>query len=170
MESEPGINGEVQLMKWEKGLYASYGAALTLLVHAVIKAIENIGLDKLLLDFEEVTNFQIFSHVEYYAYLADIKISLWRYLLWLFIEVFTLGAAAILAFHPAQRRNASFKRLNVIFGYLLAGWITLLSLGAQFPNDNSIGYYAFVVAFLLAIGWGYWRSRRKRERAEEIFP
>ena len=71
---------------------------------------------------------------------------------------------------PALQQGGEAQRLNVIFGYLLAGWITLLSLGAQFPNDNSIGYYAFVVAFLLAIGWGYWRSRRKRERAEEIFP
>ncbi len=168
MESEPGINGEVQLMKWKKGLYASYGAALTLLIHAVIKAIENTKLEDFLFYIEEVTNTPLYSH--YYADIGFISHSGWRFLLWFFIETSTIGAAAILAFHPAQRHIASIKRLNIIFGYLLAGWITYLSIGAQSPNDVSIGYYASVIAFLIAIGWGYWRMRRKKERAEEIFP
>lgn len=160
-----------RLAAWEKWLYACYGAAFMLLALAICKAGENTRLTGLLFTVEQAADFPIFP--QYYQDLSFIYISPWRLLLWLAVEITTLGAAAVLTLSSRWRRNPSARRRNLILGYLLAGWVTLLSLGAQDPinvAESSPAYNILVVVYLLSLGLGYWWSRRKRERAEEIFP
>nr|BAL53454.1 hypothetical protein HGMM_F07B11C09 [uncultured Chloroflexota bacterium]BAL55895.1 hypothetical protein HGMM_F32G01C05 [uncultured Chloroflexota bacterium] len=91
-------------------------------------------------------------------------------LLWLVVELAALLPAAILGLHPRWRRVALARRLDLIGGFLLVGWINLLAFGATDPLNTVSGYNILVVLYLLLLGGGYWFLRRKRDRAEEIFP
>ena len=171
MESKNYSVMEQKLSVWEKWLYASFSVAIIMLAHAVIKAYENQLFINVFFSIEMESgapNLSIFQ--QYNREIFQGLISLWRILLWLLLEIAALAAAIILAFHPTWRKIALAKRLDLIFGYLLAGWVTLLSLGAQDPVNASNGYNALVVVFLLAIGLGYWQLRRKKDKAEEVFP
>jgi len=175
---------EAQLPRWEKWLYAYYGVAFTMLVHAFIKADENQMLVDALLFIEKKAGITpslltptFFTPlppdlIPYYSNISYAMISNGRIALWFVVQFFILACAAILAFHPAWRKIALAKRLDLIFGYLLAGWITLLSLGAQDPHnvDDGYGNTVVVVVYLLALGLGYWWLRRKKDKAEEVFP
>lgn len=161
---------EEKLLGWERWLYCLHGAALIMLVQGVIKAFENEILTGILFNIEETTQVAIFP--AYYEDLSLVFISPARLVLWLLIEMAALGTAAILALHPTWRRSGSVKRLNLIFGYLLAGWVNLLALGAQDPvnvAETGSEYNLIVIGYLLLIGLGYWRSRKKR-KAEDLFP
>ncbi len=165
---------EAQLPRWEKWLYACYGASFTLLAHAFIKYYENTILSEALFFIEEkaglVWSSESLPMFDQYTYdLSLVYISPGRLVFWLVIQIVTLAGAAILAFHPTWRKTTLSKRLGLIFGYLLAGWITLLSLGAHDPLNADGGYTALVIIYLIALGLGYWWLRRKKEKAEEIF-
>jgi hypothetical protein len=97
-------------------------------------------------------------------------VSTWRIALWLVVQLSILICAAILSFHSPWRRVSLANRLDLIFGYLLAGWISLLSLGVQDPNNASAGYSSLVIGYLLILGLGYWWLRRKSDKAEDVFP
>ncbi len=162
---------EAQLLRWEKWLYACYGAAFTLLAQAFVKAYENQRFVNVFFSIDKDAG-AIRGSV-FQQYNADIfqgLISPWRILLWLFLEFAFLAPATILAFHPPWRKIVLAKRLDLIFGYLLAGWVALLSLGAQDPLNVGAGYNVFVIAYLLALGLGYWQLRRNKDKAEEVFP
>ena len=169
---------EAQLPRWEKWLYACYSAAFILLAHGFVKAYENQTLINALSIVETkagITRPSFFTPTPefyYFSYINDAMISNWRIALWFVVQFFILACAAILVFHPAWRKIALAKRLDLIFGYLLAGWITLLSLGAQDPHnvDDGYGNTVVVVVYLLALGLGYWWLRRKKDKAEEVFP
>lgn len=107
---------------------------------------------------------------QHYAEISTGLISPARILFWLFLELITLTPAAILSFHSTWRKVRLAKRHDLIFGYLLAGWVILLALGAQDPVNVSNGYTVLVIIFLPAIGLGYWWLRRKKDKAEEVFP
>lgn len=156
---------EAQLPRWEKWLYACFGVAFTMLIHAFIKAHENQLATEAFFMLEKEAG----SDLTFPSQLW-LSFSSWRPLLWLFVQFATLVPAAILAFHSAWRKVTLNKRLDLIFGFLLAGWVTLLSLGAQDPLNAPNGYNTLVVVYLLALGLGYWWLRRKKERAEEVFP
>ena len=145
--------------------------AVIMLVHAFIKAFENALLTHVLLLIEEKAGANnLPDSPQYFSNLHYAQISFFRPFLWLTVEFVTLVPAAILAFHPTWRKVPLIKRLDLIFGFLLAGWVTLLSLGAQDPLNAPGGYNALVVIYLLALGLGYWGLRRKKEKAEEVFP
>ncbi|MFZ5855510.1 MAG: hypothetical protein ACOYZ6_01655 [Chloroflexota bacterium] len=166
MESKNYSVMEQKLSVWEKWLYASFSLAIVMLVQAFLKAYENQLIVNVLFSIQE--EYPVFE--QHYAELAPGLISPARILLWLFLELLTLTPAAILCFHSAWRNVGLAKRHDLVFGYLLAGWVTLLSLGAQDPVNVSNGYNVLVVVFLLAIGLGYWLTRRKKDKAEEVFP
>jgi hypothetical protein len=158
---------ESQLPRWEKWLYACYSAAFVMLAHAFIKAYENQMLTDALFSIDDqagATNLPGFTHF------TNIYYSVWRILLWLFLQFATLAPAAILAFHPTWRKIPLAKRLDLIGGYLLAAWVALLVLGAQDPLNVSNAYNVFVIVYLLALGLGNWQLRRKKDKAEEVFP
>ena len=162
---------ERQLPRWEKGLFACYGAAFTLLANGFIKAIENTTLSSAIFFIEKKvggTNFPAF-----YQYHYDLSLayrSPWWFLLWLVLEIATLTPAIILAVSPTWRKIPLNKRLDVMFGYFLAAWLVLLSLGARDPLNVGAGYNFLVIGCLLALGLGYWWSHRKQASAEEVFP
>jgi len=173
MKDKPVRSIEERVAAWGKWLYACYGAALSLLLSAIIKAIENTKLVGMLFSIEEkagAANLPIFA--EHYTEIGFIVVSPWRLLLWAVLEIACLGMAVILIAQPAWRKAPSMKRTNLIFGYLMASWLTLLTLGAQDPiNVGEVpGYNILVVGYLIAIGLGYWLIHRKKDRAEEIFP
>jgi len=160
---------EARLPRWEKGLYACFGAAGVMLAHGFIKAYENTMLTGLLFSLEEEAG--IFHVMYRYSYsLSEVYISPGRIVLWLVVQLIPLVLAAILGFHSRWRKVTLTKRLNLIAGYLLAGWLVLLSLGAQDPLNVGDGYKLVVIVYLLALGLGYWYLRRRKDQAEEIFP
>jgi len=167
---------EAQLPRWEKWLYACYSAAFILLAHGFVKAYENQTLINALSIVETkagITRPSFFTPTPefyYFSYINDAMISNWRIALWFVVQFFILACAAILVFHPAWRKIALAKRLDLIFGYLLAGWVTLLSLGAQNSLNAPNGYNTLVVVYLLALGLGYWQLRKRQARTEEVFP
>ncbi len=156
---------EQKLLGWEKWLYAFFGVAIIMLVHAFIKAYENQLATGAFFALEKEAGSDLSFPSQLY-----VSFSSWRPLLWLTIEIVTLVPAAILAFHSTWRKVPLIKRLDLIFGFLLAGWVTLLSLGAQDPLNVGNGYNVLVIGYILAIGLGYWWLRRKKDRAEEVFP
>lgn len=168
---------EQRLLGWEKWLYAYYSAALVMLAQAFIKANENMSLTDALFFVEEKAGIASsqhwhipLPHREYYFNISDARMSEGRIALWLIIQILPFVCAAILAFHPTWRKSALPKRLDLIFGYLLAAWVTMLTLGAQEPLSASDGYNIFIIVYLLAIVFGYWWLRRKKDKAEEVFP
>ena len=168
---------EAQLPRWEKWLYACYGAAFIMLAHAFVKAFENTALTEALFFIEEkagVAHSQnYYSPSPYSQYYSDVyasMISTGRIALWLIVQLLPLAFAAILAFHPTWRKVALHTRVDLIFGYLLAGWINLLALGAQDPLNIPGEYNVLLVIYLLALGIGYWWQGRKKDKAEEVFP
>jgi hypothetical protein len=170
---------EAQLPRWEKWLYVCYSAAFVMLAQAFIKAHENYLLADALFFIEKkagvIPSNGFFTPPppdvrEYYINLNHAMISNWRIALWLIILFLILACAAILAFHPAWRKIALAKRLDLIFGFLLAAWINFLSLGAQDLLNIPGEYNVLVVVYLLALGIGYWWQGRKKDKAEEVFP
>lgn len=157
---------EQKLFVWEKWLFASFGIAVIMLAQALLKAYENQLLVNALFSVQE--KYPVFD--QYYSELSTGLISPARILFWLILELLTLTPAAILSFHSTWRKVHLASRYNLIFGYLLAGWIMLLSLGAQDPVNVSNGYNVVALVFLFAIGLGYWLTQRKKDKAEEVFP
>lgn len=162
---------ERQFIRWEKGLYACYAIAFTMLAHAVVKARENTVLADMLLfmDRQERT-FPAIVSSQYNADMFYILASPWRSTLWMVVELAILMFAITLALHPKWRKFPVTKRLDLIFGYFFAAWIVLLSLGAQNPDDFGNGMNVLTIGSLLVLGLAYWWFRRKKDRAEEVFP
>lgn len=162
---------ERQFIRWEKGLYACYAIAFTMLAHAIVKARENTVLADVLFNMERMprTTTPLISS-ENNGDIFYILGSPWRSTLWMVVELSILILAITLALHPTWRKFPFAKRLDLIFGYFLAAWIVLLSLGAQIPDDFGNGMNVLTIGSLLVIGLAYWWFRRKKDRAEEVFP
>ncbi|MBI5932967.1 MAG: hypothetical protein HY867_04610 [Chloroflexi bacterium] len=166
---------EQKLSGWEKWLYASFSVAIIMLAHAFIKDHENIMLTNALFFMEDkaelvrsAANADILS--QYYSDLAVAYLSPARLILWLAIQSAIFACAAVLAFFRPWRKVNLSKRMDLIFGFLLAAWINLLALGAQDPLNIPGEYNVLVVIYLLALGLGYWWQGRKKDKAEEVFP
>ncbi|MEZ0396866.1 MAG: hypothetical protein ABWK53_10625 [Anaerolineales bacterium] len=161
---------EARLPRWEKWLYFTLGAAVILLIQGLIKHYENTLLSGLFFALGD-QGVDVWQFSIQYAYsLSLIFLSPWRLLLWLMVELAALLPAAILGLHSRWRKVALNKRLDLIGGFLLTGWVALLALGATDPLNMGGGYNTLVILYLLLLGGGYWRLRRKRDQAEEIFP
>lgn len=162
---------ESRLPGWEKWLFLTLGATVILLIQGFIKHYENKLLTDLMFSLMNEQSMDVGQFVLSYGYRwSFIYLSPWRLLLWLFVEMAALVPAAILGLHPLWRRMTLTRRLDLISGFLLVGWLNLLALGATDPLNMPGGYNALVILYLLLLGGGYWFLRRKRERAEEIFP
>lgn len=162
---------ERPFIRWEKGLYACYAIAFTMLAHAVVKARENTVLTDMLLFMErQARTTNPLVHSQYNGDIFYIMGSSWRSVLWMVVELAILLLAVTLAFHPTWRKFPFAKRLDLVFGYFLAGWVVLLSLGAQNPDNFGNGMNFLTIGSLLVLGLAYWWFRRKKDRAEEVFP
>lgn len=175
METKNDSPMEHKLLGWEKWLYVSFGVAIIMLVQAFIKDHENIMFSNALFFMEDkaglartAENAELLS--QYYSDLAIAYLSPARLLLWLVIQLAIFTCAAVLAFLPPWRKINLSKRMDLIFGFLLAAWVNLLALGAQDPLNIPGEYNVLVVIYLLALGLGYWWQGRKKDKAEEVFP
>jgi hypothetical protein len=166
---------EARFPRWEKGLFAAYGAALTMLASSAIRGIETSYLGEAL--FNSLENIDssftengliVFTDPVILNLQRAIFIPYWQILGYLLLIVI-LVPAAWLAFHSTWRQVSLIKRQSLIFGYLLAGWIVLLSISVQDPAGSG-GYNGFLLAYLLAMALGYGWLRRKKNKAEEVFP
>jgi hypothetical protein len=161
---------ERQFIRWEKGLYACYGIAFTMLAHAIVKARENTVLADMLFSMErQASTTSTMVSSENNADIFYILGASWRSTLWMIVELAILMLAVTLAFHPTWRNFPLAKRLDLIFGYLLSAWVVLLSLGAQIPDDFGNGLNFLTIGSLLVLGLAYWWFRRKKDKAEEVF-
>jgi hypothetical protein len=162
---------ESKLSGWEKWLYAGFGAAFIMLLHSFVKAYENKWLTSAFFYIEEhgggpnLPGYNEYLANIYYGMHSSLRGGLGAAVVYLFILL-----AGILAFHKKWRKVQLSKRLDLIFGFLLAGWVTLLSFGVQDPLNAGGGYSVLVIVYMLALGLGYWWLRRKNDKAEEVFP
>jgi len=169
---------EAQLPLWEKGLFAAYGAAITMLANSIARGFEKSYLTSAFFKSLENIDPAAFTENAPPIMLTDpVALNLQRALfvpywqvLGFFLLIVILIPGAWLVFHPTWRQASLAKRQGLIFGYLLADWIVLLSLGAQEPGNVGDGYNVFVLAYLLALVLGYGWLRRKKDKAEEVFP
>jgi hypothetical protein len=166
---------EARLLYWEKGLFAAYGAALTMLASSAIRGIETSYLEDAF--FKSLENIDssftengitVFTDPVVLNLQRALFIPYWEILGYLLLIVI-LVPAAWLAFHSTWRQVSLTKRQSLIFGYLLAGWIVLLSISVQ-GSVGGYDYGGFLLAYLLAMALGYGWLRRKKNKAEEVFP
>lgn len=161
---------EAHLPHWEKWLYLTLGATIIMLIQGFITHYENTLLTDLMFVLEN-QGIDIREFAPRYLFQGSyVQLSFWRLLLWSVVELAALFPAAILGLHSRWRKIALSKRLDLIGGFLLAGWINLLALGVTDPFNMSDGYSIFLILYLLLLGGGYWSLRRKHDQAEEIFP
>ncbi|GAB4448448.1 MAG: hypothetical protein OHK0041_08920 [Anaerolineales bacterium] len=169
---------EAQLPRWEKWLYACFGAAVTMLGNSIARAFERSYLTDAFFRSLKNVNPAAFTENAPSITLTDpislaiqqaLFVPYWHILAY-FLLVVMVMAAAWLAFHPAWRQAQPHMRLNLMFGYMLAGWIALLSLGFLETTKAGNGYNLLVVVWLLALSLAYWQFRRKKDKAEEVFP
>jgi hypothetical protein len=171
-KTEPTIDQlESKLSGWEKWLYAGFGAAFIMLLHSFVKAYENTKLVSAFFYIEKQVRTP--SWPGYNEYLGNIFFGMHSPLRDEFgvaVVIMFIAVAAILAFSKKWRKIQLSKRLDLIFGFLLAGWIVLLSLGVQNSFSVEGGYNVILIIYILSLGSGYWWLRRKNDKAEEVFP
>jgi hypothetical protein len=63
------------------------------------------------------------------------------------------------------------SRVNTIFGYFVASWITLLALGCMMESAPATDYYFLVAGSAIVIALGYiWALKRTSAPRDEMFP
>jgi hypothetical protein len=167
-------NLEKQLPHWEKWLLVCYGASFTMFINAMIRLVERSYLNQaFVFTAEELTPMGASGGIIPESVSASIGFSLtapgWTLVCWFFVLAM-LYPGILLSIHSEWRKVRISKRLNLIFGFFLASWVVLLSLGAQDPNNVADGFNFLLIVSAIALGIGYWRSRRKQKSAEETFP
>lgn len=164
---------EKQLPRWEKWLFVCYGAAFTFLATAIVRAVERVYLSEAFFFAIPAGNEMGVSFIDdpVAMNIQRALIDPWWTLVWVIIQLATLSPGILLAFHSAWRIVPLAKRFNLIFGYFLAAWVVLFSLGVQDPLNASGGYNFLLLGSAIAIGAGYWQLHRKQAGAEEeVFP
>lgn len=162
---------EQMLPLWERWLYAGFGGAFIMLLHAIIKAFENQRLTNAFFYLED--KLEAANMPGYNDYLGNLYFGMHSPLRSGFgtaVVILFIALAAHLAFNGKWRKVGLNQRLDLIFGFLLAGWIVLLSLGVEDPLNVGGGYSILVILYALGLGLGYWWLRRKKDKAEEVFP
>ncbi|MBI5945331.1 MAG: hypothetical protein HY864_13260 [Chloroflexi bacterium] len=171
---------EKQLPRWEKGLFAAYGAAITMLGSSICRAFESSYLSAAYLD--SVKNIEpvesLPGYVSLFPTITDplvlkiqdaLFVPYWNILGYLLLIVILIPGI-LLTVHPAWRQVSLAKRSHLIFGYFLAAWVALLSLSILVVWGPDYGLNLLVVGSALALGLGDWWMRRKKDMAEEVFP
>ena len=170
---------EAQLPRWEKWLFAAYGAAITMLANSICRVFESSYLfDAFFRSLHKVdfkspafpgggtpTIFPPITDLVALNIQKALFAPYWHILGYiLLLLIFVPGA--LLAVQPVWRKVSLHKRFNLIFGYIFSDWLILLSLGILDPSN----YIALAVISAPALGLGYWWLRRKKDKAEEVFP
>ncbi len=140
---------EKQLAKWKQVLLAYAGAAVTLLVIALVE-LPAINLAR--------------------SYENALKIDGW-YGVWLVLELGCIAPGFMLLLAPSWRKLPLSLRLNPGFGFLACAWAALLAFDLRAAVMDLPPAFHFVVAGLgAALLVSYLLLKRKMGVGEELFP
>ncbi len=140
---------EKQLAKWKQVLLAYAGAAVTLLVIALVE-LPAINLAR--------------------SYENALKIDGW-YGVWLVLELGCIAPGFMLLLAPSWRELPRALRLNPGFGFLACAWTALLALAIRIGGLGVSRYFYFTVAGLgVALLVTYLLLKRRMDVGEELFP
>ena len=160
---------EAQLPRWEKWLLICYGVAFTFLLTSIIRGVERVYLVKAFFSAVPAEGGSFFND----PIAMNIQMALfapwWILTFWIILWAM-LFPGVLLSIHSTWRKVPLAKRFNLIFGYFISAWFVFLSIGAENPNGAPDGYSILLIGSAIAIGTGYWQLRRKKDKAEEVFP
>ncbi len=140
---------EKQLAKWKNLLLAYAGAAVTLLVIALVE-LPAITIAR--------------------SYDSALQIDGW-YGVWLVLELGCLAPGFMLLLAPSWRKLPRALRLNPGFGFLACAWTAWLALDMRIAGMDVPPAFHFVVAGLgAALLVSYLLLKRKLGVGEELFP
>ena len=168
---------EAQLPRWEKWLFICYGMAIIMFVNAIIRGVENMYLNEAFVYTEQEIQAMgpgfTFDNIPpsiYDAVLKSLNAPWWMLLVWV-LMLATLYPGVLLSAHSGWRKISLTKRFNLIFGYFISAWVVFLAIWAEnLYNPPPDGYILLLFGSAAAIGVGYWQLRRKKDKAEEVFP
>ena len=161
---------EAQLPRWEKWLLICYGVTFTFFITAIIRGVEHVYLVKAFSYAMPAEGGSFFNDPIAMNIQRALFAPWWILAFWI-ILLAMLFPGVLLSIHPTWRKVPLAKRFNLIFSYFISAWVVFLSIGAENPtNAAPDGYIFLLVASAIAIGTGYWQLRRKRDKAEEVFP
>ncbi len=139
---------ENQLAKWKNVLLAYAGAAVTLLVIALV----------------ELPAITIARHAD-----SALQIDGW-YGVWLVLELGCLAPGIMLLLAPSWRTLPRAVRLNPGFGFLACAWIALLAFDLRIAGlDVPIAFHIVVAGLGVVLLITYLLLKRKMG-VEELFP
>ncbi len=140
---------EKQLAKWKQVLLAYAGAAVTLLVIALV----------------ELPAITIARNYD-----SALQIDGW-YGVWLVLELGCIAPGFMLLLAPSWRALPRALRLNPGFGFLACAWAALLAFDIRIAGLGVSRYFHFAVAGLgVALLVTYLLLKRKMGVGEELFP
>ncbi len=140
---------EKQLSKWKNVLLAYAGAAVTLLVIALVE-LPAITIAR--------------------SYDSALTIDGW-YGVWLVLELGCIAPGIMILLAPSWRALPRSLRLNPGFGFLACAWTALLAFDLRVAGMDVPAVFHFVVAGLgVVLLAAYLLLKRKMGVGEELFP
>ena len=91
--------------------------------------------------------------------------------IWTWVQVLAIAPGFILVFLKRWRSLPLVNRLNTIFGYFAASWLSFLSLGLITANNapNELNFMIVGSALLIVLGY-IWALKRTSTPRDEMFP
>ncbi len=135
---------EKQLQTWNRFMYLVLGSSITLVF----------------ISFGSILNRERWRGFE--NYVGGI---------WTWIQILATTPGFILLLLKRWRLFPLVNRLNTIFGYFVASWLSFLSLGLMTANNAPIELNFLIVGSAIVIVLGYiWALKRTSNPRDEIFP
>jgi len=91
--------------------------------------------------------------------------------IWTVVQILATAPGFILLLLKRWRALPLVNRLNTIFGYFVASWLSFLSLGLVTANNapNELNFLIIGSALLIALGY-FWALKRTPSPRGEMFP
>ena len=91
--------------------------------------------------------------------------------IWTLVEILTIAPGFILLLLKRWRSLPLANRLNTIFGYFVASWLSFLTLGLITANDapTELNFLIIGSALLIILGY-FWALKRTSTPRDEMFP
>jgi len=135
---------EKQLQLWDRFLYMVLGASITFLIMSL----------SFLLNGSRWSGFE-----------SDAG-GVWQWL-----QIFATPPGFYLLWGKRWKALPLVHRLNTIFGYFIASWLSLLALGIITSHNDSGGFNFLIFGTAILIVAGYlWIRKRTTAPRDEMFP
>ena len=91
--------------------------------------------------------------------------------IWTLVEILAIVPGFILLLLKRWRSLPLANRLNTIFGYFVASWLSFLTLGLITANDapTELNFLIIGSALLIILGY-FWALKRTSTPRDEMFP